>query len=257
MESIRKLNARELQLGIAGTSGSWHSQYATSPVIYIGGLRPTITDELVLGVFEQFGVVMHLNIVRDEKTNEPRGFAFLAYEDPRSAVLAVDNFNGIQLNNRMLRVDHVQNYKYPSAHDGTSSEHNVRPPHYNDAEVPQAPLVKAPLHKDEDIKREGVMMERLKEMRRMRNEAERISEEETKASKGVRKRPPIENSLLIPVVHKDVRPQHLPNFDTDKQRYSMGNEAKSERRLQKEIRKRERAAIRAERHKRRTNRKDN
>jgi RNA-binding motif X-linked protein 2 len=51
--------------------------------------------------------------VKDNNTGAPRGFAFLSYSDQRSTVLAVDNFNGVKLAGRNLRVDHVENYKSP------------------------------------------------------------------------------------------------------------------------------------------------
>jgi RNA-binding motif X-linked protein 2 len=35
--------------------------------------------------------------MRDKKTGKSRGFAFVAYEDQRSTVLAVDNFNGAEV----------------------------------------------------------------------------------------------------------------------------------------------------------------
>lgn len=37
---------------------------------------------------------MDINLVKDQKTGKSKGFAFLAYQDQRSTVLAVDNFNG-------------------------------------------------------------------------------------------------------------------------------------------------------------------
>lgn len=54
-----------------------------------------------------------MNLVRDKDTGKSRGFCFICYEDQRSTVLAVDNFNGIKILNRILRVDHVSNYKVP------------------------------------------------------------------------------------------------------------------------------------------------
>jgi RNA recognition motif-containing protein len=46
---------------------------------------------------------------------ESRGFGFLAYEDQRSTDLAVDNLNGIQLLGWTMRVNHVKEYRPPSA----------------------------------------------------------------------------------------------------------------------------------------------
>lgn len=40
--------------------------------------------------------VEDMHLVRDKGTGRSRGFAFLKYEDQRSTVLAVDNFNGVK-----------------------------------------------------------------------------------------------------------------------------------------------------------------
>ena len=39
--------------------------------------------------------------------------AFLAYEDQRSTILAVDNFNGAEICGRTLKVNHVKEFKVP------------------------------------------------------------------------------------------------------------------------------------------------
>lgn len=57
--------------------------------------------------------------VRDKDTGKSRGFAFLAYEDQRSTVLAVDNLSGARVVGRTVRVDHVDNYKLKRAEVNT------------------------------------------------------------------------------------------------------------------------------------------
>lgn len=52
-----------------------------------------------------------MNYVRDKETGKPKGFCFLKYDDQRSTVLAVDNFNGAQILGRTLRVDHSRDYR--------------------------------------------------------------------------------------------------------------------------------------------------
>jgi len=52
---------------------------------------------------------------RDKETGKSRGFAFLAYEDQRSTILAVDNLSGAKVAGRVIRVDHVDNYKIKRA----------------------------------------------------------------------------------------------------------------------------------------------
>ncbi|KAJ3291999.1 RNA-binding motif protein, X-linked 2 [Borealophlyctis nickersoniae] len=70
----------------------------------------------------RYGEIVDINLVRDKATGKSKGFAFVAYEDQRSTVLAVDNFNGIKILNRNIRVDHVGKYRGPKKDDDYDSE---------------------------------------------------------------------------------------------------------------------------------------
>ncbi|KAF6778620.1 hypothetical protein AHF37_02015 [Paragonimus kellicotti] len=107
------MNERELRLGYTGTMSSWHRQYKDSAWIYVGGLNYELTEGDVICVFSQYGEIVNVNLVRDKKTGVSKGFAFICYEDQRSTVLATDNLNGIKVAGRIIRVDHVENYKVP------------------------------------------------------------------------------------------------------------------------------------------------
>lgn len=48
-------------------------------------------------LFCRYGEIVNINLVRDKKTGKTKGFCFLAYEDQRSTVLAVDNLNGFKV----------------------------------------------------------------------------------------------------------------------------------------------------------------
>lgn len=114
IQEISRINEEELKRGIiGGSSGSWHQQYRDSSYVYAGGLPFDLTEGDVLCVFSQWGEIEDINLVRDEATGKSKGFAFVKYEDQRSTVLAVDNFNGMKLLGRMIRVDHVSHYKLP------------------------------------------------------------------------------------------------------------------------------------------------
>lgn len=64
-------------------------------------------------IYFRYGEIVDVHLVRDKKTGKSKGFAFIAYEDQRSTILAVDNFNGAKIAQRMLRVDHVKKFKPP------------------------------------------------------------------------------------------------------------------------------------------------
>ncbi|GAB1302760.1 RNA-binding motif protein, X-linked 2 [Apodemus speciosus] len=109
---INELNEREVQLGVA-EKVSWHSEYKDSAWVFLGGLPYELTEGDIICVFSQYGEIVNINLVRDKKTGKSKGFCFLCYEDQRSTVLAVDNFNGIKIKGRTIRVDHVANYRAP------------------------------------------------------------------------------------------------------------------------------------------------
>ncbi|XP_031554896.1 RNA-binding motif protein, X-linked 2-like [Actinia tenebrosa] len=112
VKNIQKLNERMLDMGVEDDL-SWHKQYKDSAYIFIGGLPYDLTEGDILCVFSQYGEIVNVNLVRDKKTGKQKGFCFLCYEDQRSTILAVDNFNGIKLGGRTIRVDHCSSYRKP------------------------------------------------------------------------------------------------------------------------------------------------
>ncbi|ETW07908.1 hypothetical protein H310_02316 [Aphanomyces invadans] len=112
IKEIQRLNEQELEQGV-GIEGSWHHIYRDSAWVYVGGLSYELTEGDILCVFSQVGEIEDINLVRDKDTGKSMGFSFIKYENHLSTVLAVDNFNGSTLLERMLRVDHVHKYKLP------------------------------------------------------------------------------------------------------------------------------------------------
>ena len=122
VREIQHINEEELRLGLSDAR-SWHAQYASSAWVFIGGLSPELTEGDVIAVFSQFGEVEDISLVREEGgAGRSKGFAFLKYEDSRSAVLAVDNMTGASLLGRALRVDHKLNYEPPKTKEEREAE---------------------------------------------------------------------------------------------------------------------------------------
>ena len=121
VREIQNLNQRELELGISG-SASWHHEYRHSAYIFVGNLDYRVSEGDIIVAFSQFGEVVDLRLCRDKKTGKPLGFAFLAYEDQRSTVLAVDNMNGAAFLGRTLRVDHAARYTTPASRQHVEGE---------------------------------------------------------------------------------------------------------------------------------------
>ncbi|WOL08381.1 zinc finger CCCH domain-containing protein 25 [Canna indica] len=116
VKRTQKINSTEAALGIS-EEASWHAKYKDSAYIFVGGISFDLTEGDLLAVFAQYGEVVDVNLVRDKATGKSKGFAFLAYEDQRSTILAVDNLNGAKILGRIVRVDHVSNYKKKEEED--------------------------------------------------------------------------------------------------------------------------------------------
>lgn len=116
VKRLQNITAKEADLGIS-EEASWHAKYKDSAYIFVGGLPFDLTEGDLLAVFAQYGEIVDVNLVRDKGTGKSRGFAFLAYEDQRSTILAVDNLNGAQILGRIIRVDHAEKYKKKEEED--------------------------------------------------------------------------------------------------------------------------------------------
>jgi RNA-binding motif protein, X-linked 2 len=147
IKEIERINASEFTAGIIGgiSKGSWHDKYKDSAWVYLGGMTFELSEGDILCVMSQWGEVEDINLVRDKATNKSLGYAFVKYEDQRSTILAVDNFNGIKLLGRTLRCDHVDKYKLSKdvkkreedkLDNDPEAEPDVGPGHaYNDQEM--------------------------------------------------------------------------------------------------------------------------
>ena len=107
----QELSERELHLGVANSNQSWHSLHKNSAYVYAGGLPYDLSEGDIICVFSQYGEIVDINLIRDKATGKSKGFCFLAYEDQRSTILAVDNLNTAKVCNRQIRVQHVSDYK--------------------------------------------------------------------------------------------------------------------------------------------------
>ncbi|XP_015578766.1 zinc finger CCCH domain-containing protein 25 [Ricinus communis] len=116
VKRIQSINSKEAELGIS-EEASWHAKYKSSAYVFVGGIPFDLTEGDLLAVFAQCGEIVDVNLVRDKGTGKSKGFAFVAYEDQRSTNLAVDNLNGATIAGRIIRVDHVSNYKKKEEED--------------------------------------------------------------------------------------------------------------------------------------------
>jgi cleavage stimulation factor subunit 2 len=86
--------------GGGGSSGSQQKHD-----IFVGNLAFNTTEEQLHQVFSEIGRVLNVRMVTDQETGKLRGFAFVEFEEPEAALLAIRNMNEYELNGRRLRVN--------------------------------------------------------------------------------------------------------------------------------------------------------
>lgn len=172
VKNITKLNEREQALGF---KVSWHDQYKDSAWLFLGGLPYDLTEGDVLCVFSQFGEIVNVNLIRDKKTGKSKGFCFLCYENQQSTVLAVDNFNGVKVLGRTIRVDHCANYKAPKERD---DDDEITKALHAEGCAPKIPIEeenlakmkKEPLESEEKKKHKGEKRKKRKKKKKSKKE---------------------------------------------------------------------------------------
>lgn len=126
IKNTQLASKQEIELGLVDSS--WHDRFKHSAYVYVGGLPFELTEGDILAVCSQYGEIVDVHLVKDGKTKKSRGFAFVAYEDQRSTVLAVDNLSGSRVGGRTIRVEHVDNYRKAKREaDGDSIDEDSSP----------------------------------------------------------------------------------------------------------------------------------
>jgi len=71
--------------------------------IYIGNLPSSISEDKIKDMFDKYGIVYKIDLIRDRETNKVRGFGFINMER-LGAMKAIDELNGMELDGYILRV---------------------------------------------------------------------------------------------------------------------------------------------------------
>mmetsp|Transcript_8838 Transcript_8838/g.9353 ORF Transcript_8838/g.9353 Transcript_8838/m.9353 type:complete len:250 (+) Transcript_8838:33-782(+) len=85
------------------------TQAETKHDVFVGNLSYNTTAESLQEIFNKVGTVANVRIVTDRDTGRPRGFAFIEYDDAATALSAIRNLDGYDLNGRKLRVSYSNN----------------------------------------------------------------------------------------------------------------------------------------------------
>jgi cold-inducible RNA-binding protein len=78
--------------------------------IYIGNMSAVTTEAQLRQAFERFGSVAVVNIIRDKKNGQSRGFAFVEMSTGDEAAAAISGLNGEDLDGCTLTVGEAKSH---------------------------------------------------------------------------------------------------------------------------------------------------
>ncbi|KAK2161073.1 hypothetical protein NP493_1607g00063 [Ridgeia piscesae] len=72
--------------------------------IYVGSINFEIKEDTIKQAFLPFGPIKSVNLSWDPITNKHKGFAFIEYDIPEAAQLALEQMNGVMIGGRNIKV---------------------------------------------------------------------------------------------------------------------------------------------------------
>lgn len=73
----------------------------------VGSLHCDITEGMLRGIFEPFGKIDNIVLMKDSDTGRSKGYGFITFSDSECARRALEQLNGFELAGRPMRVGHV------------------------------------------------------------------------------------------------------------------------------------------------------
>ena len=79
-----------------------------SKKLFVGGLSWGTTDDGLHGAFSRFGEIAEAKVITDRETGRSRGFGFVTFAADESAVTAITEMNGTELDGRTIKVNEAE-----------------------------------------------------------------------------------------------------------------------------------------------------
>lgn len=77
--------------------------------VYVGSISFELKEDTIRAAFLPFGPIKSINMSWDPVTQKHKGFAFVEYEIPEGAQLALEQMNGAMLGGRNIKVGRPSN----------------------------------------------------------------------------------------------------------------------------------------------------
>jgi cold-inducible RNA-binding protein len=98
--------------------------------IFVGNLDFSATEDSIRSLFEQYGAVERVTLVRDRDTGQPRGFGFVEMTDAAQGDQAISALNGTNLGGRAINVNEARPRAERSGHRSGDHARRRREPRW-------------------------------------------------------------------------------------------------------------------------------
>ena len=95
--------------------------------LYIGSLHPSLTELELEQLFEPFGELESVELLKDERSGSSKGVAFVQYKKVGGARMALEALNGFELAGRAIRVGPVRIDKSKQQPATTAQQQQTKP----------------------------------------------------------------------------------------------------------------------------------
>jgi RNA recognition motif-containing protein len=76
--------------------------------IYVGNLSYKVDENDLRGIFEEYGEVTSVKIIKDKYSGRSKGFAFIEMANNNEAKTAIKELNGGELDNRKVIINEAK-----------------------------------------------------------------------------------------------------------------------------------------------------
>jgi RNA recognition motif-containing protein len=94
--------------------------------IYVGNLPDAVAEQDLRKLFEKFGEILSINIIKDRATGTPRGFGFVEMYDKAQAESAIAGLNGTSLLGKPIAVKEAKPKEQGGGKSGPQGRGSVR-----------------------------------------------------------------------------------------------------------------------------------
>jgi RNA recognition motif-containing protein len=105
----KSMKKEQIRTELTGDSIGQLHQHGHYVTVYIGNLSYKKTPSQLKTLFQNYGPVSYVNLVKDKKTNKSKGYAFVQMRSSQSADKAVKALNATQMDGRTLKVSKANN----------------------------------------------------------------------------------------------------------------------------------------------------